>query len=138
MKKSAVLFLVGFIALFGAGCSTTGQFRVPDNSILYVYDRSVEVRKDGKVRTRPFFWSAAGGIAYRLEKDGATVQEGKLDSKFRVASIFWPPFALIYWPMGFRTDVTYDLVTGPPGAGVVGTVFAPKTSPGDTASPKRP
>jgi hypothetical protein len=33
-----------------------------------------------------------------------------LRTKFRTVSIFWPPFAAIYWPMGFNPNVTYDLV----------------------------
>ncbi|MGZ5602355.1 MAG: hypothetical protein ACXWFX_17320, partial [Methylobacter sp.] len=69
----------------------------------------------GKVTTKPFFWTAAGippegGIPYRLEKGGKVVKEGKLRTKFRTVSIFWPPFAAIYWPMGFNPDITYDLV----------------------------
>jgi hypothetical protein len=64
------------------------------------------------VTTKPFFWTAAGGIRYRLEKGGATIQEGKLRARFRVVSIFWPPLALIYWPIGFRPEITYDLVNG--------------------------
>ena len=30
--------------------------------------------------------------------------------KFRVVSIFWPPFADINWPMGLNPSLTYDLV----------------------------
>ena len=50
------------------------------------------------------------GIPYSLQKDGKVVKEGKLRTKFRTVSIFWPPFAAIYWPMGFNPDITYDLV----------------------------
>ena len=50
----------------------------------------------------------AGGIPYKLEKDGKVVGEGKLQAKFRPVSIFWPPAALIYWPMGFGWGC-YDL-----------------------------
>ncbi len=99
------------------GCTTTGTFKVPPGTDLYVYKRPepVDVKADGKVTTKPFFWTAAGvppegGIPYRLEKEGKVVKEGKLRTKFRTASIFWPPAAAIYWPMGFNEDITYDLV----------------------------
>ncbi|MGR8941052.1 MAG: hypothetical protein ACU83V_03990 [Gammaproteobacteria bacterium] len=99
------------------GCTTTGTFKVPEGSNLYIYKRpdAVKIDAGGKVTTKPFFWTAAGippggGIPYRVEKDGQTLKEGKLRAKFRVVSIFWPPFALIYWPMGFNPDITYDLV----------------------------
>lgn len=52
-------------------------------------------------------WGTAGGIRYMLKKNGEVVQTGTLKSHFRVASIFWPPVALAYWPMGF-SDHTYD------------------------------
>lgn len=99
------------------GCTTTGTFKVPSGTDLYVYKRPepVDIKADGKVTTKPFFWTAAGvppdgGIPYRLEKGGKVVKEGKLRTKFRTVSIFWPPAAAIYWPMGFNPDITYDLV----------------------------
>ena len=111
-----ILYIV-FISLIMAGCSTTGHFKVPEGSSLYVYKRPqpVEIKTNGEVTTKPFFWTAAGvppesGIPYRLEKNGRNIKEGKLRTKFRVESIFWPPFALIYWPMGFNSDITYDLI----------------------------
>jgi hypothetical protein len=77
--------------------------------------KPVDIKADGKVTTTPFFWTAAGmppggGIPYSLEKDGKTIKDGRLRANFRVVSIFWPPFALIYWPMGFNPEITYDLV----------------------------
>lgn len=114
MKK--IIALIAF-AVFITGCTTTGHFKVPEGSQLYIYKRPtpVDIAADGTVVTRPFFWTAmgippGGGIPYRLEKDGQTVKEGRLRAKFRVVSIFWPPFALIYWPVGFRDNITYDLV----------------------------
>lgn len=105
------------ILLMMAGCSTTGHFKVPEGSSLYLYKRpqSVDIKANGEVTTKPFFWTAAGmppggGIPYRLEKDGQVIKEGKLRTKFRVVSIFWPPAAAIYWPMGFNPNITYDLV----------------------------
>jgi hypothetical protein len=105
------------LLVLATGCSTTGTFKVPAGTDLYIYKRPepVDIKADGKVTTKPFFWTAAGippegGIPYRLDKDGKTVKEGRLRAKFRPASIFWPPFALIYWPMGFNSDITYDLI----------------------------
>ena len=43
-------------------------------------------------------------------KDGTSVKKGILSTSFRVSSIFWPPYAFIYWPMGLRGGVVYDLV----------------------------
>ncbi len=105
------------VLLFIVGCSTKGHFKVPEDTELYIYERTkpVDIKSDGTVTTRPFFWTAAGvppksGIPYRLEKDGETVKEGHLRAKFRPVSIFWPPFAIIYWPMGLNPAVDYDLV----------------------------
>lgn len=113
MKK----FLILAVILLVTGCSTTGHFKVPEGSSLYIYKRPqpVDIKPNGEVTTKPFFWTAAGmppdgGIPYRLEKNGQTIKEGRLRTKFRVVSIFWPPFAAIYWPMGFNPNITYDLV----------------------------
>jgi hypothetical protein len=133
--KSVVPLLVALSITFGTGCSTTGHFRVPDNTSLYVDERPAVVQPDGTVTTRPFFWTEVAGIHYRLEKDGSTVQEGKLRAKFRVVSIFWPPYALIYWPVGFRSDLTYDLINGTQAPAVDARQPAPKSAP---ASPERP
>ncbi len=111
--------VIGLILLtvFVMGCTTTGNFKVDEGSKLYIYERPdpVEISANGKVTTAPFFWTAAGmppeaGIPYRLEKNGQAIKEGRLRTKFRVVSLFWPPFALIYWPMGFNPNITYDLV----------------------------
>ena len=114
MKK---ILLVCLLAIFAAGCTTTGHFVVPPNSKLYIYKRPdpVTVQPDGTVTTAPYFWTAmglppGGGIPYRLEEEGKPAKEGKLRAKFRVVSIFWPPFALIYWPVGMNPEITYDLV----------------------------
>lgn len=115
MLKKVILLFASLILV--TACTTTGTFKVPEGSRLYIYKRPEPVQVDaaGKVTTKPFFWTAAGmppggGIPYRLEKDGQTLKEGKLRTKFRVVSIFWPPFAAIYWPMGFNPNITYDLV----------------------------
>ena len=82
-----------------------------------MYRRPVTPGADGAVVTQPFFWTAAGvpptgGVEYPLLKGDEVVQSGRLRAKFRVVSIFWPPFALIYWPMGLTPSLTYDLVQG--------------------------
>jgi len=114
MKKLLLLVAACFVA---AGCSTKGYFKVPEGSELYIYERPdpVTVNADGSVVTKPYFWTAAGfpphgGVPYRLEKDGEVIKKGKLRAKFRPVSIFWPPGALIYWPMGLNPSITYDLV----------------------------
>lgn len=43
------------------------------------------------------------------------VKEGTLRVKFRVVSLFWPPFADLYGPMGLNPSLTYDLVNGTEG-----------------------
>ena len=108
------IILVGTLALLSAGCSTVGRFKIPEGDQLFLGGRPipVEVHENGVVRTRPYFWSSAGGIRYRLEKDGQTIKEGKVKSRFRVASIFWPPYALIYWPFGFDQRQFNDLTIG--------------------------
>jgi hypothetical protein len=103
------------ILLALSACTTRGTFKVPPGTELEVYRRPVKVESDGSVTTQPFFWTAAGippggGIEYKLLKKGEVVKSGRLRAKFRPVSIFWPPFALIYWPMGFNPEITYDLV----------------------------
>lgn len=117
MSRIKKIIGASLLMVFVGGCSTTGHFKVPDGSKLYVYERPepVVVPPSGKVTTSPFFWTAmgippGGGIPYRLEKEGQTIKEGRLRANFRVVSIFWPPFALIYWPVGFNPNITYDLV----------------------------
>jgi hypothetical protein len=90
---------------------------IPEGTELEVYQRPVTLQSDGTVVSKPFFWTAAGvppvgGVEYRLIKEGKVVQEGRLRAKFRVVSIFWPPGALIYWPMGLYPGITYNLVDG--------------------------
>lgn len=76
----------------------------------------VEIKANGEVATKPFFWSTAGmplggGIPpYKLEKNGKLLKEGRLRAKFRAVSIFWPPFSPTYWPMGLNPDISYDLI----------------------------
>jgi len=100
-----------------SGCVTQGKFVIPKDSQLEVYRRPVTLSSDGTAAMTPFFWTAVGipphgGVEYRLLKDGKVLQEGRLRAKFRPVSIFWPPFAIIYWPMGLNPDITYNLVKG--------------------------
>ena len=111
--------LMGVGSLLIVGCTTTGTFRVPPDTQLYVYERAQPetISSSGTVTSKPFFWTAAGvppggGIPYRLEKNGKTVKEGKLRANVRVVSFFWPPLAVIYWPIGYNPNITYDLVKG--------------------------
>ena len=112
-----ITLAVSSVVLLNA-CSTHGKFVVPHGTELSIYERPAEpVPANGLVETKPFFWTAAGmppvgGIPYALYKDGKITQKGKLRTKFRPVSIFWPPFALIYWPMGLNPNITYDLVNG--------------------------
>lgn len=109
MSKRAAGVLA--LALAVTGCSTATYFKLPENSKVAVYERPQQYSQ-GLVKTRPFFWTAAGGIPYTLSsQNGELLQQGKLRARFRVASIFWPPGGIIYWPMGFGQRC-YDL-TGP-------------------------
>lgn len=99
------LVLASVLAVFAVGCSTSAPFRIPEGQTLKVTDRTVVLNNEGVWKTSPFFWSTAGGAPYRLiDKDGNIVRQGKIKTQFRAASIFWPPFALIYWPMGLNKD----------------------------------
>jgi hypothetical protein len=112
MKK---IFITCALALL-AGCTTTGHFKVPEGANLYINDRPepVTIGANGEVTTEPFCLTVAGtppvgGVPYRLEKDGQIIKAGRLDTEFRVESLFFPPFAQFYWPFGFDSG-TYDLV----------------------------
>lgn len=101
------------LALAVTGCSTASYFKLPENSRVAVYERPQQYSQ-GLVKTRPFFWTAAGGIPYTLSSEkGELLQQGKLRARFRVASIFWPPGGIIYWPMGFGQRC-YDLTGAEP------------------------
>ncbi|MDX2471329.1 MAG: hypothetical protein QNL04_12220 [SAR324 cluster bacterium] len=105
MKK----LLIFIFLLLTASCSVKTSFVVPENTTLTIAGKEVPNEELKEYKRTPFFWNKAGGINYSLEKDGKIVEEGKLKSKFRVVSIFWPPAAAIYWPMGFA-GTNYDLV----------------------------
>lgn len=104
--------LIAAIAVLGlalAGCSTSARFIIPENTELIVHGKKAAPGELGTtIRLRPLFWSSMGGIDYQLIRKDTVVRTGKLQSRFRIASIFWPPYALIYWPVGFRYNC-YDL-----------------------------
>ncbi len=52
------------LALAVTGCSTATYFKLPENSKVAVYERPQQYSQ-GLVKTRPFFWTAAGGIRTR-------------------------------------------------------------------------
>lgn len=88
------------------GCSVRTHLVLPEDTQISIHGRAAT--SGGTVVMKPFFWSEAGGIDYNLIKDGNVVKSGKLRSRFRPVSIFWPPFGIIYWPMGFSSRC-YDL-----------------------------
>lgn len=106
-KKVQAAFLCA--ALAAAGCHTGAQFKLPPDTQLEINGKIAEKTEDGRMHTRPYFWNTTSGVHFDLrDKSGQIVRSGKLGTTFRPVSIFWPPFALIYWPMGLRHDV-YDL-----------------------------
>ena len=110
----------GVALAFLAACSTQGRFVVPEGSTLYLGDRPepVQLARDGMVSTPAFGWESMGvppakGIKYRLEKNGKTLQEGRLRPVLRVQAIFLPPIlGILTVPAGLNPNITYNLVTG--------------------------
>ncbi len=110
MVRFTFLSLLTVVAALFVGCTTSGQFRVPPNTKLVVTDREATIGADGKWETSPFFWKETGGARYRLyDGSGKILRSGKLKTRFRAVSIFWPPGGIIYWPMGFYKEGVFDL-----------------------------
>lgn len=104
LRTAALLLL----SLASVGCSTGAWFKLPEDSTLVINERPANYDQ-GLVRSWPFSWGATSGIPYRIEDSQAnTLHSGKLKSRFRVASVFWPPIGIAYWPMGFGQRC-YDL-----------------------------
>ncbi|OGW26486.1 MAG: hypothetical protein A2X56_01830 [Nitrospirae bacterium GWC2_57_13] len=104
-----VTAVIAILGLALAGCSTSARFIIPENTELVVHGKKATPGELGTtIQLRPLFWSSLSGIDYQLIRKDTVVQSGKLPSRFRIASIFWPPYALIYWPVGFRYSC-YDL-----------------------------
>ena len=107
------LLLVMIMLMVFSGCYTSASFILPPNTDLLINGERVAFNaKDEygnlKFETRPFFWTSIVGIEYSLVQEDKIVKKDRLPSSFRIASIFWPPYAYIYWPVGFSFDC-YDL-----------------------------
>lgn len=99
--------------LLATGCSSSTWVKLPPGHHLSLYERPTK-HDSGLVATRPYGWAAANGIVYKLtDANNQLVQEGTLAARFRVASIFVPPVAIAYWPMGYRQRC-YDLTGSAP------------------------
>ena len=111
--RARSVFVTLLIAVLFIGCTTSAQFLLPRNTDIILKDERFAAVLDGyaDVTVRPFFWT---GIHYQLVQGNNVVREGKLDSSFRIASLFWPPYAIIYWPKGFSNDC-YDMTKTTPG-----------------------
>ena len=101
-----VLVLVLF-----SGCVTVTSFDLPPNTKLRFKDGEKRYSSGEIVKRRPFFWSSLMGVEYELLKDNEVVGEGKIPVRFRIISLFWPPYAEIYWPFGFARK-KYNLQDG--------------------------
>lgn len=113
--KFGLIMLTGIIF----GCSTSAGFKIPPGTEMVINgERSAfkkEVDDNGYpvIEKKPFFWSSVAGIEYSLVQGDKIIKEGKLQAEFRVVSIFWPPYAFIYWPVGFKLscyDLTKDFI----------------------------
>jgi hypothetical protein len=110
--KNRLLPLIILLVVF-SGCHTSASFMLPPNTSLLINGERVTFEskdEDGrpKFETRPFFWTSIVGIEYAIVQEEKIVKKDRLPSSFRIASIFWPPYAYIYWPVGFNFDC-YDL-----------------------------
>ena len=110
MTKTVVLLIC--TAVFLGACGTGTRFVLPEGTRIYLPSKD-RAFTSGKAKSRPFFWNSFGGIEYKLLKGGQTIKEGQLESDFRVTSFFWPPFAILYWPVGFEWNC-YDLTGSDP------------------------
>jgi hypothetical protein len=104
---------VAIVMFLLSGCHTSTSFMLPPNTDLMVNGERISLDSKDEaghvtLEKRPFFWTSIMGIEYALIQDDKIVKKAKLPSSFRIASIFWPPYAYIYWPVGFRFKC-YDL-----------------------------
>ena len=112
MRKLSVI-AVGCLAILVLGCSTKTHFHMPKGTALFFPELNKVYSSDecDQFKVRPFFWSEADGLRYCLIKDGRIEHEGKITMTLRPVSFIWPPFAMFYWPIGFRYSC-YDLTHG--------------------------
>jgi hypothetical protein len=111
MKSLALSMMIVLLLL--TGCHTTASFMLPPNTGIVIDGvRVADADRDeaGNIRLdrRPFFWDSIVGIKYELIQDDKVIKKDKLPSAFRVVSVFFPPYAILYWPVGFRFNC-YDL-----------------------------
>ncbi len=111
MKRYTLSALVMLMVL--SACQTTASFILPPNTELMINGERItfnEQDEEGRhmLVRRPFFWTSIAGIQYSIIQDDKIIKKDKLPSGFRISSIFWPPYAYIYWPVGFRFKC-YDL-----------------------------
>ncbi|HUJ18370.1 MAG TPA: hypothetical protein VL197_10300 [Nitrospirota bacterium] len=111
MKGYAFSTLLMIVVL--SGCHTAASFILPPDTDLMINGERVvfnahDEEGRSKLERRPFFWNSIAGIQYTLLQDDKIIKKDKLPSGFRITSIFWPPYAYIYWPVGFRF-ACYDL-----------------------------
>ncbi len=90
-----------------AACSTSTYIKLPENAVLKIERGDQRAHQEGLLKRTPLSWSSAGGAPYRIEKDGEVIASGRMRTRFRPASIFWPPAGALYWPMGFA-QTCYD------------------------------
>ncbi|HWR72292.1 MAG TPA: hypothetical protein VN604_03900 [Nitrospirota bacterium] len=107
VRTKMMILLVVCMVLVLSACSTGTRFVLPADTRVYLPAKDMTFA-EGRAKSRPYFWSSFGSIDYQLLKNGEKIKEGKLESDFRVWSLFWPPFAIIYWPVGFEWNC-YDL-----------------------------
>lgn len=89
-------------------CTTTTAFKLPKDTQVRLDDRDETFANGNTAEMRPFFWNSIDGINFNLVKGSKVIKKGKLPAEFRVSSIFWPPYAFLYWPMGLKYSC-YDL-----------------------------
>jgi hypothetical protein len=111
MKRYAPSAILMVLLL--SGCHTSASFMLPPSTDLLINGERVTFNahdEEGRVKLerRPFFWTSIAGIEYSLVQEDKIIKKAKLPSGFRISSIFWPPYAYIYWPVGFRFEC-YDL-----------------------------
>ncbi len=102
MRNLALFVLFGLML---SGCTTTARFIIPEGTDLMVNGKTAE--RDGQgvtLTTHPFSWAAYHGVDYQLVNKNGYVGSGKLRTRFRAVSIFWPPYGILYWPKGFAYD----------------------------------
>jgi len=113
MKGSVLLVMV--VVLILSGCYTSTSFILPPNTDLMINGERIPLAAKDELghvtlERRPFFWSSVMGIEYMLLQDDKVIKKDRLPSAFRVESIFFPPYAIFYWPIGFGYKC-YDLST---------------------------